>query len=213
MGKGSVRQQLGSVGRLVKRQLVFYEKLRERADKMDLGDDDAVRSAVDRAWEALYGLNLAIECRPAPGHGDGHHDGSPLPMEVCGECAKGIPPRQTAHVFDDRCLCLACYCKLKAAHDRDQVQKLAATRAPTEQQIAYARGLGLRIGADVTYQKLSEMVRSYTARPAPPEVRDEAVSWASPRPRRGRCRGRRWTGSSTTAGSSTAGSSASADTC
>lgn len=175
MGKGSIRQQLGSVGRLVKRQLVFYEKLRERTDKMHLGDDDAVRSAVDRAWEALYGLNLAIECRPAPETGDAHF-GSMLPMEVCSECAKGIPPKQTAHVFDDRCLCLACYCKLKAAYDREQVQRLAASRAPTEQQLAFAAGLGLRVPPDVTYQKLSEMVRSYTTRPAPPETQHEAVS-------------------------------------
>lgn len=172
--KGTIRQQLGSVGRMVRRQLNFYEHLRARVDSMELPGDDPLRAAVERAWESLYALNLALESYDGP-EGEGG-DASTEPGEACSACGRVMGLKQVAHVFDDRCVCLGCYCKLKTERDRVEVERLAAARPPTEQQLAFARGLGLRVPPDVTYQRLSEMVRAYTTRPAPPEVQHEAVA-------------------------------------
>lgn len=165
---------LKAAAKTIRRQVTFYEQLRTRMERAGVPEDDPLRGAVARAWEAVYAMGVALE-QSRRANGAGWHAGE-APPEVCDECAKEIGGGQTAHVFDDRGVCLACYCKLKAERARVTAEQATAGEPPTPQQLAYARRIGVPFPADVTGFRLGELVRDYLTRPAPPDVQQAAAA-------------------------------------
>lgn len=161
------------IEKLASRHLADYERLRAKLDRP--GSDPALRGAVGRVWEAVYALTLAVERHKAEAQAG---TGTPRPAsapEVCTGCGAWISTGDTPHVFDDRCVCFACYNRLQAEQDKAEARRLEATRPPTGPQMDQARRLGLAVPDGTSRTELANLLTTYLTRPAPPAVQHEAA--------------------------------------
>ena len=167
---------IDSIQRTVRRQLSYYDRLRTQTALLGVGRGQALHGAIERVWESVLALSLALDFQELQGgwQQESEPDHAP-PPEICAACDREIGPAEVAHVFDDRCVCMACYCRLKAERDRTAAHQMTVARPPSEQQLAYARHLGLNAPPEVTYRQMAELIKTFLTRPAPPPVLHEAA--------------------------------------
>ncbi len=167
---------IDSIQRTVRRQLAYYDRLRTQTVQLGVGRGQALHGAIERVWESVLALSLALDFQELQGgwRQEPEPDHAP-PPEICTACDREIGRAEVAHVFDDRCVCMACYCRLKAERDRTAAHEMTVARPPTEQQLAYARDLGLNAPPQVTYRQMAELIKTFLTRPAPPPVLHEAA--------------------------------------
>lgn len=61
------REQLEATEAVVLRMLRWHGRLRDRMDKLGFPPDDQLRAAVERAWEGVYSLRVAVHYAKMPG--------------------------------------------------------------------------------------------------------------------------------------------------